>query len=160
MKKVLLLSLMAAVFSMNVNATTETKAQSAETVEVLSGNSKIAADYLDTLFNQKDLAKLATFWDGDKMLQHNPGVPDGIDAVKGLLASPMAKSIRYERGLVMEKGDLVMLHGRYSGWLGKDMIAVDIFRIENGKVVEHWDVMQEEVSAEKTASGRAMFPIK
>ena len=37
------------------------------------------------------------------------------------------------------------------------MIAVDIFRMKDGKVVEHWDVMQEEVPAAKTASGNAMF---
>ena len=40
------------------------------------------------------------------------------------------------------------------------MIAVDIFRLENGKVVEHWDVMQEEVPANESANGNAMFPIK
>ena len=37
------------------------------------------------------------------------------------------------------------------------MVAVDIFRVNDGKVVEHWDVMQEEVSAADTASGHAMF---
>ena len=40
------------------------------------------------------------------------------------------------------------------------MLAVDIFRLENGKVVEHWDVMQEEVPAEKAVNGNSMFPIK
>jgi predicted SnoaL-like aldol condensation-catalyzing enzyme len=39
------------------------------------------------------------------------------------------------------------------------MIAVDIFRIENGKLAEHWDVMQEEVPLVKSANGNAMFPI-
>ncbi|MGX2949913.1 nuclear transport factor 2 family protein [Ursidibacter sp. B-7004-1] len=135
-------------------------ANSTPTEQLLTGNSKIAADFLDTFFNQKDVQKLQTFFTNGEMLQHNPGGKDGMDAVLQFAQSSIAKPIRYERGLVMEKGDLVMLHGRYSGWLGKDMIAVDIFRIENGKVVEHWDVMQEEVSAEKTASGRAMFPIK
>jgi predicted SnoaL-like aldol condensation-catalyzing enzyme len=37
------------------------------------------------------------------------------------------------------------------------MVAVDIFRLKNGKVVEHWDVMQEEVPKANTASGNAMF---
>ena len=52
-----------------------------------------------------------------------------------------------------------MVHGRYTGWGPKPMIAVDIFRVENGKVVEHWDVMQEEVPASHTASGNAMFTL-
>jgi len=51
-----------------------------------------------------------------------------------------------------------MVHGRYTGWGPKPMVAVDIFRIENGKVVEHWDVMQEEVPADQSANGHAMFP--
>jgi predicted SnoaL-like aldol condensation-catalyzing enzyme len=39
------------------------------------------------------------------------------------------------------------------------MIAVDIFRVENGKITEHWDVLQEEITADKSANGNAMFPI-
>jgi hypothetical protein len=45
----------------------------------------------------------------------------------------------------------------YTGWGPKPMVAVDIFRAKDGKVVEHWDVMQEEVPAKQTASGNAMF---
>jgi len=40
------------------------------------------------------------------------------------------------------------------------MVAVDIFRVENGKVVEHWDVLQEEVPAASTTSGNAMFTMR
>jgi predicted SnoaL-like aldol condensation-catalyzing enzyme len=55
---------------------------------------------------------------------------------------------------------MVMIHGRYTGWMENPMIIMDIFRIKDGKAVEHWDVIQEEVPAEKTASGNAMFPIE
>lgn len=54
-------------------------------------------------------------------------------------------------------GDLVMVHGRYTGWGPKPLVAVDIFRVKDGNVVEHWDVMQEEVPADQTASGNPMF---
>jgi predicted SnoaL-like aldol condensation-catalyzing enzyme len=50
-----------------------------------------------------------------------------------------------------------MVHGRYTGWGPKPMVAVDIFRLKDGKVAEHWDVLQEEVPAAETASGNAMF---
>ena len=53
--------------------------------------------------------------------------------------------------------DLVMVHGRYTGWGPKPLVAVDIFRVKDGKVVEHWDVMQEEVPADQTTSGNPMF---
>lgn len=50
-----------------------------------------------------------------------------------------------------------MIHGRYTGFGPKPIIAVDIFRVAEGKLAEHWDVLQEEVPAEATASGRPMF---
>ena len=89
--------------------------------------------------------------------QHNPQIPDGPGAIKGLMAN-LAKDFKYEPGLVAAEGDLVMVHGRYTGWAPKPLVAVDIFRVSDGKVVEHWDVMQEEVPAAQTANGNGMFP--
>ncbi len=125
----------------------------------LTGNAKIIADYLEAVFNQKDLAKAETFW-ADNMIQHNPTMPNGLDVLRGFIQSPDAQAMSYERGVIMQDNDLVMVHGRYNNWAGKTMIATDIFRLENGKVVEHWDVMQEEVPANESANGNAMFPIK
>ena len=59
--------------------------------------------------------------------------------------------------MIIAEGDLVMSHGRYSGGGGKTLIAADIFRFEGDLIVEHWDVLQEEVLAEKTVAGNAMF---
>jgi predicted SnoaL-like aldol condensation-catalyzing enzyme len=70
---------------------------------------------------------------------------------------PTLTGLTYEPGMAVADGDLVMVHGRYTGWGPKPMVAVDIFRVEGSKVVEHWDVMQEEVPAANTASGNAMF---
>lgn len=71
----------------------------------------------------------------------------------------LPKEFRYEMGMVVAEGDLVMVHGRYTGWGPKPLIAVDIFRIADGKLVEHWDVMQEEVPVNATASGNPMFVV-
>jgi predicted SnoaL-like aldol condensation-catalyzing enzyme len=57
----------------------------------------------------------------------------------------------------MADGDYVSIHGRHTGWGPKPMIAVDIFRVANGKTAEHWDVMQEEVPAAQSANGNSMF---
>ncbi|WP_172271865.1 nuclear transport factor 2 family protein [Caulobacter sp. RHG1] len=119
-------------------------------------NKSLVLRYMDTVFNKRDLAEAETFWSGD-MIQHNPAMPNGLDVLRGFISSP-EPGPTYEAGLAMEDGDRVMVHGRYTNWFGKDMIAVDIFRLEDGKVVEHWDVMQEEVPAEKAVSGRSMFP--
>jgi predicted SnoaL-like aldol condensation-catalyzing enzyme len=59
--------------------------------------------------------------------------------------------------MAVAEGNLVMVHGRYVGFGPKPMIAVDIFRVANGKVAEHWDVLQEEVPESATASGNPMF---
>ncbi len=64
---------------------------------------------------------------------------------------------RYEPGLVVAEGDYAMIHGRYTGWSPKPIVGVDIFRIADGKLAEHWDVLQEEVPAAATESGRSMF---
>ncbi len=121
-------------------------------------NKDTVVDYLKVVFNQRDLAKAETYWAGD-MIQHNPGMPNGLDVLRGFISSP-GPSPTYEAGLAMEDGNLVMVHGRYTNWFGKTMIAVDIFRLESGKVVEHWDVMQEEVPADQAANGNTMFPAK
>ncbi len=63
--------------------------------------------------------------------------------------------MKYKEGFLVSEGDLVMVHGRYTGIDPKPMIAVDIFRIVEGKIAEHWDVLQEEVAA--TVSGNSMF---
>jgi predicted SnoaL-like aldol condensation-catalyzing enzyme len=88
--------------------------------------------------------------------QHNPQIPNGPTAIKALLGN-LSRDFKYEPGLVMADGDYVSIHGRYTGWGPKPMIAVDIFRVANGKIAEHWDVMQEEVPAAQSANGNSMF---
>ena len=117
-----------------------------------------AINYLNAVFNEKDLVKVETFWKDD-MIQHNPSMPNGLDVLRGFITSEDNK-ISYEPGIAMEEGNIVAVHGRYSNWFGKTMIAVDYFRVEDGKFIEHWDVMQEEVPASEAVNGNAMFPIK
>ena len=117
-----------------------------------------AINYLNAVFNEQDLVKVETFWKDD-MIQHNPSMPNGLDVLRGFITSE-DNQISYEPGIAMEEGNIVAVHGRYSNWFGKTMIAVDYFRVEDGKFIEHWDVMQEEVPASEAVNGNAMFPIK
>ena len=92
----------------------------------------------------------------DDYRQHNPQIPNGTAAIKALLGN-LPADFKYEHGLVVAEGDYVTVHGRYFGWGPKPMIAVDIFRVADGKIAEHWDVMQEEVPAAQSANGNSML---
>jgi predicted SnoaL-like aldol condensation-catalyzing enzyme len=66
--------------------------------------------------------------------------------------------MRYEPGLIVANGDYVIVHGRYSNLgLPKNWIGVDIVRIADGVFVEHWDVLQDEVTRAESKSGLPMF---
>jgi len=62
--------------------------------------------------------------------------------------------VHHQTGMVAADGDIVMVHVRYEGLGPKPMVGVDIYRIEDGRTAEHWDVLQEDVSP--TASGHPM----
>jgi predicted SnoaL-like aldol condensation-catalyzing enzyme len=53
-------------------------------------------------------------------------------------------------------GDLVFTHSIVHGWAPNPVAIVDIFRLENERIVEHWDVVQDIVPAEKSANGNTM----
>jgi predicted SnoaL-like aldol condensation-catalyzing enzyme len=94
----------------------------------------------------------------DDYQQHNPTIPNGSAAIKALMQN-LPADFKYEPGLVVAEGNYVAIHGRYVGWGPKPMVAVDVFRVANGKIAEHWDVMQEEVPPTQTASGNSMLTL-
>ena len=121
---------------------------------MVKSNKAIVFEVLKRAFVDRDPTVVEQYF-GANYKQHNPVIPDGPSAIAQMI--PTLTALTYEPGMAVANGDLVMVHGRYTGWGPKPMVAVDIFRVKDGKVVEHWDVMQEEVSAADTASGNAMF---
>jgi predicted SnoaL-like aldol condensation-catalyzing enzyme len=74
-------------------------------------------------------------------IQHNPLFPNGLDAIVGYIKQ--AGRIPCEVKRVAIDGDLAFVHVRYLDWAGQETAGVDIFRFNSdGKVVEHWDVLQ------------------
>jgi predicted SnoaL-like aldol condensation-catalyzing enzyme len=67
-------------------------------------------------------------------------------------------TLRYEHQLIVAEGDYVIVHGRFSG-TGRPVawVAADIVRIENGRLAEHWDVLQDEATKAESKSGLPMF---
>ena len=113
---------------------------------------------MNELFVKRDPETAVRRYFGNPYLQHNPTIGDGADDLPKIVHA-LPANFRYQPGVVVADGELVMIHGLYTGWGPKPLVTVDIFRVKKGKLVEHWDVMQEEVPASKTKSGRPMFPI-
>ena len=110
----------------------------------------------ETLFNRKDFVTAEKFW-SPNYIQHSAHILPGRDGLFALVKSA-PQEMKYENSLIMAEGDMLMLHGRFSG-LGRtaNWIVVDIVRMENGLLAEHWDVIEDEVTREKSASGQPMF---
>ena len=110
----------------------------------------------DTLFNKRDYVAAQRFWSPD-YIQHSAHIEPGRDGLFNLVrVSP--PDMRYENGLTIANGDYVMLHGRFSN-VGQpvDWIVVDVVRLHDGLLAEHWDVIQDEATAEQSKSGLPMF---
>jgi predicted SnoaL-like aldol condensation-catalyzing enzyme len=90
----------------------------------------------------------------DHYIQHSAHIEPGRDGLFNLVrASP--DTLRYENQLILAEGDYVIAHGRFSG-IGREVawIAADIVRFEDGKLAEHWDVLQDEATKAQSKSGR------
>lgn len=121
----------------------------------MESNKQIALQALTGAFIDRDPSVVDKIFDPN-YIQHNPTISNGPDAIKALIPK-LPKDFSYQPGMAVAEGDLVMVHGRYVGWGPKPMVGVDIFRIKNGKVMEHWDVLQEEVPASASVNGNPMF---
>ena len=120
-----------------------------------AANKALVSKVMDAVFVRHDSSVVGQHFDKG-YIQHNPKIPNGRDAIPALI-SQLPAGFRYEPGMIVAEGDLVMIHGRYTGWAPKPMVAVDIFRVVDNKLVEHWDILQEEVPAASTANGNPMF---
>ncbi|HMG05622.1 MAG TPA: nuclear transport factor 2 family protein [Chthoniobacterales bacterium] len=119
-------------------------------------NKALVLDAFDTLFNKRDYVAAERFW-SPNYIQHSAHIEPGRDGLFNLIRSA-PDTLRYEYQLIVAEGDYVIVHGRFSGhgppvpW-----IAADIVRIENGRLAEHWDVLQDEVTKAESKSGLPMF---
>jgi predicted SnoaL-like aldol condensation-catalyzing enzyme len=119
-------------------------------------NKALVLEAFDALFNKRDYAKAEEFWSPD-YIQHSAHIPPGRDGLFDLVRS-LPATLKHESGEITASGDLVMLHGRFSGHgQPRPWIVVDIVRMKDGVLAEHWDVIEDEVSQKKSVSGLPMF---
>jgi predicted SnoaL-like aldol condensation-catalyzing enzyme len=120
-------------------------------------NKKTVLEFYEKGLNQKDFDAAAKFI-GPRYVQHNPTAPDGPEGFRTFLGFLREKFPDSHSDIkrVFADGDYVILHVhsvREKGSRGRAI--VDIFRLEDGKIVEHWDVVQD--VPEKSANTNGMF---
>src|SRR5256714_4651948 len=119
-------------------------------------NKALVLDAFDTLFTKRDYAAAEKYWSPD-YIQHSAHIEPGRDGLFNLIRSA-PDTLRYEHQLIVAENDYVIVHGRFSGhgppvaW-----IAADIVRIENDRLAEHWDVIENEATKAESKSGLPMF---
>jgi predicted SnoaL-like aldol condensation-catalyzing enzyme len=119
-------------------------------------NKALVLEAFDTLFNKRDYVAADRYW-SPNYIQHSAHIEPGRDGLFNLIKS-IPPTLKYEPGTIVAEGDFVIVHGRFSGFgQPANWIAADILRIENGILVEHWDVIQDEVTREQSKSGLPMF---
>ena len=130
----------------------QTQEQIVQNYDQTQKNKQMVMKAYQALFGDHDLGALDVYW-SDQYIQHNPQMADGKQGVRdfmtqlGILNSPKQQVTCLR---VIAENDLVMLQTRSPAFgESPEMVFVDIFRVENDKIVEHWDVIQA-VPADKT----------
>ena len=107
-------------------------------------NKALVSDFVQKVLVGGDFAALPGFFDGDNYIQHNPDIADGLSGLGAAIKALADQGITMEDHTVHKvigQGNfvLVMSEGAFGG---EPMAYYDLFRVENGKIAEHWDVMQ------------------
>ena len=120
----------------------------------LEQNKRTVVEYYELAFNEHKPEEAVEKYVGSQYIQHNPQAPDGPEAFVAFVNAFPEISVDIRR--VIAEGDLVVTHGVVkSAADDRGTVAVDIFRLEDGKVVEHWDVLQP--WPEESANPHPMF---
>lgn len=105
-------------------------------------NKLIVTTAYQRIFGALDITGVDAYLSAD-FIQHNPTTADGPDGVKALVQMLIAQGVPKQKCAfkhVVAEGDIVFLHSRYE-MAGTEWRFIDIYRVENGKLAEHWDAM-------------------
>ena len=124
----------------------------------LAADKRTVQQFYDLAFNQKKPADAAAKYLGKVYRQHNPGAGDGPEAFVAFVTSFVKAhpALRFDLKRTIAEGDFVVTHSHMTlNPADRGTAVMDIFRLEKGKIVEHWDVLQQ-IPAE-AANDNTMF---
>lgn len=104
------------------------------------------------LFTLRDDSALELYFSPD-FIEHSPLVTDGLPGLKQLIQD--CPQLQHETIRILADGDLVAIHGRFEGLDTVPLVGFDIYRVHDGKIVEHWDGLVPE--AAPNSSGRTQL---
>ena len=119
-------------------------------------NKQIATTAYQRIFGDLDVTAVDECM-SENFIQHNPSIADGPEGVKALVQMLASQGIPKQKIVfkhVVAEGDIVFLHSRYE-MAGKEWRFIDIYRVENGKLAEHWDAMMQR--PDEPANNNLMF---
>ncbi|WP_406451326.1 nuclear transport factor 2 family protein [Streptomyces sp. NBC_01622] len=122
-----------------------------------AANKKLVTAFVNDVPVHKDLSAIDRYVAPD-YLQHNPTIPDGIAGVKAGMAAYFEHypQMTFTPKRIIAEGDLVAVHSHFVAAPGeRGQAVVDLFRVQNGKIVEHWDSLQD--VPETSANDNTMF---
>ena len=128
-------------------------------IEKTAQNKQIAENFVKDILMGQHPEKLTEYFDGNNYIQHNPGIADGLDGLGAALANLAQAGIEMKYDTlhkVLGKGNFVLTVSEgYFG--GVHTSYYDLFRIENGKIAEHWDVIENILPEAQRANSNGKF---
>ena len=128
-------------------------------VDKTEENKALVVNFVNTILVNGQYDKLEQFFDGDNYIQHNTAIADGLSGLGAALEAMANQGIKMEYSTnhrVLGEGNFVLAisEGKFAG---ADTSYYDLFRVENGKIVEHWDVMETILPKEQWKNNNGKF---
>lgn len=128
-------------------------------LEKTEANKTLVTKFVDDILVNGKMDKLAGYFDGDNYIQHNPSIPDKVSGLGATLQALAEQGIfiKYNKiHKVLGQGNFVLVASE--GYFGNDHDAFyDLFRVENGKIAEHWDVIEKILPKEQWKNNNGKF---
>lgn len=124
-----------------------------------AANKKLVQGFLDDCIYGGNWGNMANYISTTNYVQHNPGVKDGPSGLNEALAEMErnGQAMSYTKTYrVIAEGNFVFVHSSGS-FAGRPVVLADLMRVEGGRIVEHWDLIQDDVPADRSKNGHDMY---